>query len=115
MSKHTEIKYQTIEQNGEPAFAVVQYKEFLALLEERELNKTPTIPHEVVKRNLEDGLSLLRAWREYLDITQEEMAERLSISQGAVAQQEVPNTTPQKRTRKKWADALGLTLDQVTE
>ncbi|MFZ1567761.1 MAG: helix-turn-helix transcriptional regulator [Thiolinea sp.] len=47
----------------------------------------------------------IRAWREYLQLTQADMAERLGISQSAYAQQEAVER-PRKATRAKIAKAL---------
>ncbi len=45
----------------------------------------PDIPAAVVNLALYRGLSAARAWREYLDLTQEEVAKRMGITQGAYA------------------------------
>lgn len=66
-----------------------------------------TIPHEVVARTLKEGITSIRAWREYLQLTQADMAERLGISQSAYAQQEVVEH-PRKATREKIAKALKI-------
>jgi predicted transcriptional regulator len=41
------------------------------------------IPHEVVGLTVKKGYTLVRAWREYLRLTQAEVAERMGISQAA--------------------------------
>jgi DNA-binding XRE family transcriptional regulator len=69
------------------------------------------IPHEVVSR-IVDGASPVKAWREYLDLTQEEVARRLGITQPAYAQQEA-GSKPRKATREKIAVAFGITADQL--
>lgn len=69
------------------------------------------IPHEVVSATV-DGVTPLRAWREYLGLTQVEVATRLGISQSAYAQQESSENL-RKSTRKKIAAALGITDAQV--
>ncbi|MFZ1567754.1 MAG: helix-turn-helix transcriptional regulator [Thiolinea sp.] len=66
-----------------------------------------TIPHEVVARTLKEGMTPIRAWREYLQLTQADMAERLGISQSAYAQQEAVEH-PRKATRAKIAKALKI-------
>nr|WP_236872379.1 helix-turn-helix transcriptional regulator [Burkholderia territorii] len=69
------------------------------------------IPHEVVSATV-DGATLLRAWREYLGLTQAEVATRLGISQSAYAQQEGSEKL-RKSTREKIAAALGITDAQL--
>jgi transcriptional regulator with XRE-family HTH domain len=70
-----------------------------------------TIPHAVVSAEV-DGASATRAWREYLHLTQAEVAARMGVSQAAFAQMETTRR-PRKVTLQKVADALGLTLDQL--
>ncbi len=49
------------------------YAEFKELLELNDIDENTTLPHEVVKRNIIDGKSILYAWREHLNITQEDV------------------------------------------
>lgn len=104
------IEFQTLYQNGKPTFAVVPYDRFLELIE-----PGATIPHEVVGRVVRDGISLLRAWREHLDLTQEELARRAGMTQAALSQMEVPGSKLRKATREKLAEVLGLTPEQLRE
>jgi len=61
--------------DGAPAFVVIPYAEYMAQRdEERDL-----IPHVVVRATV-DGATPLRAWREYLGLTQAEVATRLGVS-----------------------------------
>ena len=69
------------------------------------------IPHEVVSR-IVDGATPIRAWREYLNLTQEEVAVRMGISQPAFAQQESV-AKPRKATREKIAKAFSITASQL--
>ena len=69
------------------------------------------IPHEVVSR-IVDGATPIRAWREYLELTQEQVAGRLGISQPAYAQQESV-ARPRKLTRERIAQAFGIRPDQL--
>jgi len=55
---------------------------------------------------------MLQAWREYLMLTQTDMAERMGISQSGYAQIEAAKR-PRKATLQKAADALGITLEQL--
>ena len=92
--------------DGKPAFVVIPYAQYVAQRHNDDL-----IPHEVVSR-IVDGASPIRAWREYLDLTQDEIAKRLGISQPAYAQQEAA-TKPRKATREKIAVAFGIKADQL--
>jgi predicted transcriptional regulator len=69
------------------------------------------IPHEVVSR-IVDGALPVRAWREHLNLTQDEVAKRMGISQPAFAQQETV-AKPRKATREKIAAAFGITASQL--
>lgn len=69
------------------------------------------IPHEVVSL-IVDGALPVRAWRERLNLTQDEVAKRMGISQPAFAQQE-NDAKPCKATREKIATAFGINADQL--
>ncbi len=93
--------------DGKPAFVVLPYDEYMRLYEtEKDL-----IPHEVISATV-DGATPVRAWREYLKLTQTEMAGRLGISQPSYAKQEnSENLRP--TTITKIAAALGITIAQL--
>lgn len=91
--------------DGKPAFVVIPYAQYKAQAQDE------LIPHEVVSR-IVDGATPIRAWREYLNLTQEEVAKRLGISQPAFAQQEAVNK-PRRATREKIALAFGIKADQL--
>ncbi|VVO03453.1 helix-turn-helix domain-containing protein [Pseudomonas fluorescens] len=91
--------------DGKPAFVVIPYAQYKAQ------GQDELIPHEVVSR-IVDGATPIRAWREYLNLTQEEVAKRLGISQPAFAQQEAVNK-PRRATREKIALAFGIKADQL--
>jgi len=112
MSEPTEV--QTIFQDGKPAFAVVPYATYLRLLATRpRVPPGDAVPHEVMRLHLVDGLSLRRAWREYLELTQTEVAERMGISQSALSQLESPRARPRRTTLARLAKALGVRGDQL--
>jgi hypothetical protein len=69
------------------------------------------IPHDVVSR-LVDGASPVRAWREYLALTPEEVAGRLKITTPAYLQQELARTSS-NHLRKQLASALGIYAAQL--
>lgn len=112
MNAHTELPegVQTIMQDGKPAFVVLPYETYIAHFGTW-VPEGDGVPHEVVKLTL-SGLSQARAWREYLGLTQEEVALRLGISQPALAQIEAAKR-PRKATLEKLAQALGIRLEQL--
>lgn len=92
--------------DGKPAFVVIPYAQYVEQHTDSDL-----IPHDVVSR-IVDGATPVRAWREHLDLTQEEVAKRLGISQPAYAQQENVSK-PRKATREKIAAAFGVKADHL--
>jgi len=94
---------------------VVPYEEYAAAfaLDAVQAANDPTVPHEVAARVLKDQVSPIRAWRDYLGLTQAEVAARLQVSQPAFAQMEAPEAKPRMNTLKKVATALGLTPAQI--
>ena len=111
MSGHAEV--QIIEQGGKPAFAVVPYDRWLELIGEQD--EDVYLPHEVVGYQVKEGLSLIAAWRKYKGISQTIVADRLGISQPAMAQIEKVGSRPQERTLVKVAAALGVTVTQLRD
>jgi DNA-binding XRE family transcriptional regulator len=93
--------------DGEPAFVVIPYDEYLAGTNAGH----GLIPHDVVSRTV-DGDTPVRAWREHLGLTQAELADRLGISQSAYAQQENSERL-RKSSRQKIAGALGIVDEQL--
>ncbi len=103
------IDFQTIlGADGQPAFVVVPYSEFRRMTGAFTLG---TIPHAVVSAEV-DGASATKAWRDYLRLTQAEVATRMGVSQAAFAQMEKAKR-PRKATLQKVAAALGLALEQL--
>lgn len=92
--------------DGKPAFVVIPYAQYVA-----QHNATDLIPHDVVSR-IVDGATPIRAWREHLHLTQDEVAKRMGISQPAFAQQETV-AKPRRATREKIAAAFGIRADQL--
>lgn len=71
------------------------------------------VPHSIVVAVLQDGVSPIKAWREYLGLTQADIAERMGMSQSAYAQQESTTKTLGKASREKLTAALGITAAQL--
>lgn len=60
-------------------------------------------------------MTLIRAWREHLGLTQREVARSMGISQAAYAKMEAPGSTPGAATMKKIAAAMGVEWEQFRE
>lgn len=106
---------QIIEQGGKPAFAVIPWDEYQALVDGMGPDESDVwFPHEVVKANVR-GDSLVKAWREYLGLTQAELAAKAGIKQPALARIERPDSNPRKSSLIKLADAMELTVEQLIE
>ena len=107
MSTHTE--YQTIKDaDGQPAFVVIPYQDFLKI----NLRAETLISHEVVSAMV-DGATAIKAWREYMGLTQAEVSSRMGISQAALVQMESPEGRPRKATLRKVAEVLEISLEQL--
>ena len=113
MSAH--IEPQIIMQNGKPAFAVIPWEEYQKLTRHAQDQTDVWIPHEVVKANVIDGATMIRAWREYFGLTQQELARRAGMSQPALARLEKPGSKPRISTLKKIAVAMDITVQQLTD
>ena len=105
--------HQIIEKNGEPLFVLVPYDEYLNLIQEKAAE--PTIPHDVVERQILEEKSLVRAWREYKGLSQREVAERMGISQSAYSQMEKPDANLRPTTLENIAAAMDIHPDQIRE
>lgn len=103
-----------IKQHGEPAFAVLPWGEYQSLLGAAEGEADVYFPNEVVKANVR-GDSLIKAWREYKEMTQEELAQKAGITQPALARLEKPDTRPRKSSLAKVAKAMGISVEQLIE
>ena len=120
---NTPTNHQILTHNGKPAFAVIPYAEYLRLVGPSRAGKRTggrsdeevLLPHEVVKISTLGGMSLIRAWREHLGLTQEEVAQRMGITQPAYAKIESGKTQPRMATQKRLAAAMGVEWEQLTE
>lgn len=102
------IEYQTIKgTDGKPAFVVVPYDEFMELYAKEET----LIPNEIVGAVIE-GTTPIKAWREYLGLTQTDVATTLGITQAAFSQLET-SSRPRRSTLRRVASALGLHVEQL--
>jgi len=114
MSGHTDP--QIIIQNGKPAFAVIPWAEYQELIHNQiKPDETDVwFPNEVVKANIR-GESLIKAWREYFELTQAELAAKAGMKQSALARLENSKTTPRKATLTKLAEAMKINVDQLID
>ena len=103
--------YQIIEKDGIPVFVLVPYKEFIRQKPFQE--KKVYLPQEVVEKHVLEDKSLVRAWREHKDLSQEKLAKRMGISQAAYSQMEKPGAKLRKATYQKIAEALEIDAEQL--
>ncbi|MBS0271108.1 MAG: helix-turn-helix domain-containing protein [Proteobacteria bacterium] len=115
---------QIIKEGGKPAFAVLPYDEYEALLEifdelsdEHDYKiaintETEDIPAYVVDKLL-SGENPLRVWREYRALTQQEIAQAVGISIPFLSQIETDKRLPSLRIYQKLAKVLNVSLDNL--
>ena len=106
-------KHQIVTHEGTPVAVVVPYGDYLRLLHP-ELND-PTFPHAVVEKNLIEGKPLIQAWREHLNLTQEEAAERMGVKQASYQQLEKKTARPRQKTLEKVAQAFEIDVRLLAE
>ena len=70
-------------------------------------NAPKPLPREVAWL-VEEGYSPIRAWREHLGVTREELGRRLAVSPAAVTQMEARKSRPRAATLKKIAAVLAI-------
>ncbi len=97
---------------GMPAFVVIPYADYQAMQNNPTIDTTNGVPSDVVNAVFDKGISPLKAWREYLEMTQSEVATRAGMTQSAYSQHEQADKL-RKPTREKLASALGLTAEQL--
>ncbi|WP_053006789.1 helix-turn-helix domain-containing protein [Chromobacterium subtsugae] len=69
------------------------------------------VPHTIMEAVV-DGATPVKAWREYLNFSQADVAGRLGVSQSAYSQQEDSDKL-RKSSLEKIAGAMGLALEQL--
>ena len=108
--------HQIIMQNGKPAFAVIPWDEYQKLIKGQVTDETDIlIPHEVVGANILHGQTWIQAWREYLGLTQKDLADRAGMKQSSIARLENSKTTPRQSTLKRLAKAMNLHVEQLMD
>jgi DNA-binding XRE family transcriptional regulator len=108
MNVHTDAQI-IHDSEGKPVFVVVPYERWI----KQSTVKAGLVPNEVVGLMIRDDMTPFRAWREYLGLTQKEVAERADMTQAALSQIESGEHKARKATREKLARALGLTAEQL--
>jgi len=104
------INHQIIEKDGKPLFVLVPYDEYLILVEREE---AITVPQAVVEKHILENMSLIRAWREHRGLSQQEVAQKMGISQSAYSQMEKAEANLRQTTVNKIARALGILPEQL--
>lgn len=108
---------------GKPQFVVLPIEEYERLRNnhwgsvpyEAGEHDNERIPHDVVSVMVEQGVSLIAAWRIYRGLSQYDVAEKLGTTQSAVSQWESINSKPQKKTREKLAALYHCRQEQLSE
>lgn len=117
---------------GKPQYAVIPYDEYFWMrlqmaeiddetdddLEEIEIEHDiyddVLLPGDVCSIMTWEDVSLQAAWRIHCGLSQQEVADKLGISQSAVSQLEAVDSRPQKRTREKLAAIYGCKQEQIS-
>jgi len=119
---------QIIERDGKPEWAILPYDEYLQLVEQAELledirdfdeisaaierGDEELIPAEVVNAIL-DGKNLVKVWREYRGLTQQQLADIVKISKPYLSQIETGKRTGTTDILSRIAKALDVSLEQI--
>ena len=127
MNIHT--NHQIVMHNGTPVAVVIPYEEYLTIMgiedvEDREdtlsdgeieavRNDPRTIPDEVVGMILKNKISIIRAWREYLGLTQGSVAKAMNVSQPVYARMESGKVNPRISTLRRIAKVFGIDAAQL--
>lgn len=97
------LDWTIIKSGNKPVAAAIPFKDYLKLVED-----DLTYPHAVAMKIAIEEKSPIQAWREYLKISQGELAKRMKMTQSAISQMEKPGSNPQKATLAKVAKALKI-------
>jgi len=122
------MNVQIIEKNGKPEWAVIPFSDYKKLqdaledaedIKEIEENlkaikegKEITVPGEVTFAIL-DGISPIRAWREYKQIKMNELAKKVGISSSYLSQIENGKRNPTIDTLKVIAKELKIDIEML--
>jgi transcriptional regulator with XRE-family HTH domain len=67
----------------------------------------------VVEKHILENMTLIRAWREHLGLAQQEVAQKMGVSQSAYSQMEKAEANLRQATINKIARALGILPEQL--
>ncbi|MGL4428139.1 MAG: helix-turn-helix domain-containing protein [Silvania sp.] len=81
---------------------------------EHDIHDDVWLPGEVCSIMTWQEVSLQAAWRIHCGLSQQDVADKLGISQSAVSQLEAVDSRPQKRTREKLAAIYGCKQEQIS-
>jgi len=112
MSVHTN-NVQLIKHNGIPAFAVIPYEDYLAMLPKE--TEGDSVPQKVAEMAILEDMPLIKAWRLHMGLTQKDVAKKAGITQAALSQMERAGNTNRTATLEKLAAALGLSVEQIRD
>lgn len=123
------MSVQIIERDGKAEYAVVPIDEYKLLLEKAEelddvtafdeamhelaVNQDELVPAETARRLVSGKESLLKVWREFRGMTQQQLAQRAGISQGQVALIEGGKREGKVSLLKSLANVLDVDLDDL--
>ena len=110
MNTSINSEHQIVRSDGVPVAVVVPYDDYLRMTAKDD--EHVTLPNEIVGLIL-SGKSIIRAWREYLRLTQATVAERMGVSQSAYAQMEAQGAKPRPSTLRRIAEAMGIEWEQL--
>ena len=78
----------------------------------KQLDNNVTIPNEVVTIAVMQRCNAIKAWRTHLNLTQDEVAGTMGISQSTYAQMEA-SKKPTKRALERAASGLGIKFAEM--
>lgn len=109
MKAHTDNVTVLRDASGNPAFVIMPAEDYEKLVGKKEADY---IPSEVVELLFLKKLPIARAWREYLGLSQADVAQQMGITQSAYSRLE-SRKMHRKTTRAKIAQALGIFEEQL--
>jgi len=113
----TPTEYQTIEYRGKPAFVLVPWEQFTRLrpyLDQNEALRN-SIPQAVVEANVLHDVPIIKAWREHLGLTQEQVAQQVGMKQPSLARIETGAVKPRHSTLVKLSAVFGVNPSLLEE
>ena len=121
------MNVQIIKKDGKPEWAVIPYETYQRLVEDAELLRDIR-DYEGAKKAIEDGEELIpskityaildgdnpiKVWREYRQLTQQQLADRAGISKAYLSQIEPGKRTGTTEVLSAIARTLNLSLDDI--